>query len=237
MEVEKFEEFFSQYYEKDLLAAAAKGDKAIVVDFSLLDKFDPELADRLLNEPDEILGYARDAITNIDLPEGSVEIEPRFKNIPEKFNIRIRNLRSKHIGKFVSLDGVVRRASEVKPEVSVAIYECPLCQEKIEVHQTERTIKPPVRCTNPECRVKTGFIQVDRKLFDARWIFIEEPFEIVSGERPGEVSVYLKEDLTTPRMQKMTDPGARLRIVGILKELKESLRGINKYLNRIFLEE
>ena len=236
MEVEKFEEFFSQYYEKDLLAAAAKGNKSIVVDFSLLDKFDPELADRLLNEPEEILGYARDAITNIDLPEGSMKIEPRFKNIPDKFNIRIRNLRSKHIGKFVSLDGVVRRASEVKPEVSSITFQCPLCEEQITVEQKERTITPPSRCANPECRVKTGFIQVGRKLFDARWIFIEEPFEVVSGERPGEVSVYLKEDLTTPKMQRKTDPGNRLRVNGVIKEIKRIMRGKSKTQMDIYVD-
>ena len=236
MEVESFEEFFSQYYEKDLLAAAAKGKKAIIVDFTLLDKFNPELADKLLSDPEEILGYARDAIKNIDLPEGNLEIEPRFQNLPEQFNIRIRNLRSEHIGKFVSLDGVVRRASEVKPEVAVAVYECPLCQEKIEVQQTERTIKPPSRCANPECRVKTGFILVDRKLFDARWVFIEEPFEIVSGERPGEVSVYLKNDLTTPQMQRKTDPGNRLRVNGVVKEIRRLLRGRTKTQMDIFIE-
>jgi replicative DNA helicase Mcm len=211
MEVEKFEEFFRQYYEKDLLSLAAKGKKSLIVDFSLLDKFDPELADRLLSEPEELLNAARDALSNIDLPEGNLKIEPRFKNLPEQFNIRIRNLRSEHIGKFVSLDGIVRRASEVKPEVYIETFKCPLCDEPIKVEQKERTITPPKRCSNPECRVKTGFISVDRELIDTRWIFIEEPFEIVSGEKPGEISVYLKEDLTTPRMQRKTDPGNRLK--------------------------
>ncbi|MBN2203054.1 MAG: minichromosome maintenance protein MCM [Candidatus Aenigmarchaeota archaeon] len=225
MEVEKFEEFFSQYYEKDLLAAAAKGEKSLVVDFSLLDKFDPELADQLLNSPDEVMDYAREALSNIDLPEGNLEIEPRFKNLPEQNILRIRNLRSEHIGKFVSLDGIVKRASEVKPEVSYAVYECPLCQEKISVMQDERTIKPPARCTNPECRVKSGFVQVDRKLFDARWIFIEEPFEMADGDRPGETSVYLKNDLTTPNMQRKTDPGNRIRVNGVLKEIQRTVRG------------
>ena len=219
MEVEKFEEFFSQYYEKDLLSLAAKGKKSIIIDFSLLDKFDPELADDLLNNPEEALKSAREALSNIDLPEGRLEIEPRFKNLPDEFNIRIRNLRSEHIGKFVSLDGVVRRASEVKPEVYIEIFECPLCQ------QTERTIKPPTRCTNPECRVKTGFISVGRKLFDTRWIFIEEPFEIVTGEKPGEISVYLKEDLTIPKMQRKTDPGNRLKVNGIVKEIRRMVKG------------
>ena len=236
MEVEKFEEFFSQYYEKELLSLAAKGKKSMVVDFSLLDKFDPELADKLLNDPEEILKSARDALSNIDLPEGKLKIEPRFKNLPERFNIRIRSLRSEHIGKFVSLDGVVRRASEVKPEVYIEIFECPLCQEKIEVKQTERTIKPPTRCTNPECRVRSGFISVGRKLFDTRWIFIEEPFEIVSGEKPGEISVYLKEDLTTPKMQRKTDPGNRLKVNGTVKEIRRMIKGRTKTQLDIYVE-
>jgi replicative DNA helicase Mcm len=233
MEVEEFEEFFRQFYEKDLLAIAATGKKSINVDFILLDKFNPTLADKLLNDPENILKAAKEAITSIDLPEGHLKIEPRFKNLPERFNIRIRNLRSDHIGKFICVDGVVRRASEVKPEVAVAIYECPDCGAKINVEQTERTLKPPVVC---ECGRKGGFILVDRKLFDARWIFIEEPFEIVTGERPGEVSVYLKEDLTTPEMQRKTDPGNRMKVNGVVKEIRRVFRGKMKTQMDMYVE-
>ena len=233
MEVEQFEEFFRQFYEKDLLAAAAQGKKFIIVDFSLLDKFDPNLADKLLNDPETILKAAREALSGIDIPEGSLKIEPRFKNLPERFNIRIRNLRSEHIGKFVCLDGIVRRASEVKPEIDIAVYQCPDCENKISVEQTERTLKPPIVC---ECGRKGGFQLIDTKLFDARWVFIEEPFEIVTGERPGEVSVYLKEDLTTPEMQRKTDPGNRLKVNGIVKEIRRVFRGKMKTQMDIFVE-
>jgi len=234
MEVEQFEEFFSHEYQKELMAAATTGKKSIEVDFVLLDKQYPELADKLLNDPENILKAAKEAIKSVDVPsESKLEIEPRFKNLPERFNIRIRSLRSEHIGKFVCLDGVVRRASEVKPEVSIAIYECPDCGAKLSVEQTERFLKEPLVC---ECGRKGGFKQIDRKLFDVRWIFIEEPFEIVTGEKPGEVSVYLKEDLTTPEMQRKTDPGNRLRINGIVKEIKKVFRGKMKTQMDIFVE-
>jgi len=237
MDPEKFEEFFMQYYEKDLLAAALSGKKSFIVDFSLLDKFDPELADKFLNSPEEILKVAREAILNIDLSEGKLQIEPRFKNLPQRFDLRIRNLRSEHIGKFVSLDGVVRRASEVKPEVNIAVYQCPECGWKMEIEQTERYLTPPLICENPECGRKSGFgSPIETKLFDARWIFIEEPFEIVSGERPGEVSVYLKEDLTSPEMQRKTDPGNRLRVNGIIKDVKKIFRGKMRTQMDIFVE-
>jgi len=233
MEVEQFEEFFRQFYEKDLLAAAAQGKKSITVDFSLLDKFDPNLADKLLNDPETILKTAREALSGIDIPEGPLKIEPRFKNLPERFNIRIRSLRSEHIGKFVCLDGVVRRASEVKPEIDIATYQCPDCGNKISVQQTERTLKPPLVC---DCGRKGGFQLIDTKLFDARWVFIEEPFEIITGERPGEVSVYLKEDLTIPEMQRKTDPGNRLKVNGIVKEIRRVFRGKMKTQMDIYVE-
>ncbi len=223
---EKFEEFFRQFYEKELLAVALSGKNSIVIDFTLLDKFDPELSDKLLNEPENVLKAAKEAISGMDLLGRKANIVPRIKNLPERFNIRIRNLRSEHIGKFVCVDGTVRRASEVKPEVKVAVYQCPECGQKIEVEQTERYLKPPSFCENPECGRKSGFGNpIETELFDARWVFIEEPFEIVSGERPGEVSVYLKEDLTTPEMQRKADPGNRLKINGVVKEIRKIFRG------------
>jgi replicative DNA helicase Mcm len=231
MESEKFEEFFRQFYEKDLLAAAAKGKKSIEIDFSDLDKFDPNLADKLLNDPETILEAAREAITNIDFPEGRVELEPRFKNLPKTASIRIRNLRSEHIGKFLSLDGVVKRASEVKPEVDVATFQCS-CGNEIEIPQTERTLTPPTIC---DCGRKGPFEMINKKLFDSRWLYIEEPYDISVGEGMGTVSVYLKTDLTTPEMQRKTDPGSRIKINGTIKEIKKTFRGKMKTQMDIFI--
>lgn len=237
METEDFEEFFRLNYEKELVAAALTGKKSITVDFSLLDKTYPELADKLLNEPEVTLDSARAAIKNLDLIQGDTKIEPRFRSLPERFNIRIRNLRSEHVGKFLCLDGTVRRATDVKPEVSLAVYQCPECGKKMEVVQKERFLTPPLMCENPECGRKGGFgLPVERKLFDARWIVIEEPFEIVTGEKPGQVNVYLKEDLTTPEMQRKTDPGNRVKVSGTIKEIKKMVKGRMRTQMDIYVE-
>lgn len=230
----KFEEFFRYFYEEELLKAVKKGKKSIEVDFSLLDKFSPELADELLNNPEKTLSLAEEALKNIDIPsEEEVAIIPRFKNLPESSFVRIRNIRSEHIGKLICVDGIVRRASEVKPEIGVAIFQCPDCASLIEVPQKERTVKPPEACT---CGRKTGFRLVDKKLFDARWIVIEEPFELATGDRPGEISVFLKNDLTSPEMQRKTDPGNRVKVVGVLKEIKKTYRGKTKTQMDFYLE-
>ncbi|HDI02714.1 MAG TPA: minichromosome maintenance protein MCM, partial [Candidatus Aenigmarchaeota archaeon] len=68
------------------------------------------------------------------------------------------------------------------------------------------------------------------------YIIIEDPFETTVGEKPGELRVFLKDDLTTPKMQRMTDPGARLEMVGILKELHRRLNGRKTKQLDIYLE-
>jgi len=233
MEVERLEEFFRQFYEKDLLSIAAAGKRFVNIDFSLFDKFDPEMGDELLNDPEESLKLVEQALYNTDFPEGKLKMKAGFFNLPERYNIRIRNLRSKHIGKLLCLDGVVRRASEVKPEINIAVFQCSECGTTIRVKQEERTITPPKFC---ECGRKGGFALVDRELYDVRWIFIEEPYEIVTAEKPGEIRVYLKQDLTTPEMQRKTDPGNRLKITGVVKEIRKVFRGKLRTQSDIFVE-
>ncbi|MCD6371826.1 MAG: minichromosome maintenance protein MCM [Candidatus Aenigmarchaeota archaeon] len=233
---DKFIDFFSEYYKAEIAKAISEEKSMINVDFSLLDRFDVELADYVLENPEEAIPLAEDALREISLACGPEEynLKVRFFNLPESREIRIRNLRSKHIGKLLVVEGIVKRASEIRPEVSEAVFECISCGNKISVIQTERTIKAPKKCE--VCGSSKGFRLVDQKLYDARWIVIEEPFEIVSGERPSDIMVYLKEDLTSPRMQNKTDPGNRIKIVGILKQTARRVRGTKSRQLEIYIE-
>ena len=223
MEVDKFEEFFNQFYQSELMAASAKGKTSIEIDFTLLDKFDPILADKLLNDPDELIQQARDAISNIDLPEGSVDMEPRFNNLPEQSTFRIRNIRSEHMTKFLCVEGVVRRASEVKPHILYGIFECMDCGNHMESLPVDKIVSPPFVCD--KCGRKGRFDLVDKRLFDARMVTIEEPFEIATGEKSAQINVFLKDDLTSPRVQRKHDPGSRLKVNGIVREVRRISKG------------
>ncbi len=235
-EQERFEEFFTTFYHKEFFKAASRGDKSVAIDFSVLDKYEPELADRLLNDPDAVLEAANNATKMLDLPDNNGFVV-RFKNLPEQSSIRIRNLRSEHIGKFICIDGIVKRASEVKPEVSVAEFECPSCGTKIYVEQKERVLKYPSICVSQDCSNRRGFRLVGKKLHDARWLVVEEPFEIASGEKPGQISCYLRDDLTSPLLQKRCDPGNRLKITGVVRELPLKTKGgAKKIQSDIFID-
>jgi replicative DNA helicase Mcm len=231
---ERFLSFLEDYYKDKILLAITEGKSSIEIDFHELEKYDIELADYLLENPDEILQQVESSLSELDASLAEKRFHLRFFNLPEDRNIRIRNLRAEHIGKLLVVDGIVKRASEVRPEVYEITFQCPACNELITVKQEARALKSPDVC--PNCGNKKGFKQVAEKFYDTRWIVIEEPFEITSGERPSDLIVYLKEDLVTPKMQYKTDPGNRIKITGILRQLPRKVKGSISRQMEIYLD-
>lgn len=230
--ISRVAEFLREFYYNDLVDAATDGRKSLVIDFSLLDRFDTDLADYLLEFPDETLPAAEEATRQIDLP-AEAKIKLRLINLPESKNVRIRIIRAEHVGKMIAVDGIVKRASEVRPEVSEAIFQCPECGTKHTVIQTEVFLRSPIEC---DCGNRKNFKLIEQKLYDARWIVIEEPFEITSGERPSDIRIFLKEDLTSVKMQNKTDPGNRIKIVGVLKQLPRRIKGSTTRQMEIYID-
>ncbi len=231
---EKFSEFLNEFYRDEIIKGVSDGKKSILVDFSVLDKFDIELADNLTENPEESIPIFEDTMRQIDTGAAETKLRIRFYNLPESKEMRIRSVRAEHIGKMIVIDGLVKRASEIRPEVSEVLYQCQECGNNITIIQTERFIRPPVECDN--CNNRKAFKFISQKLYDARWIVVEEPYEITTGERPSELKIYLKEDLTTSKMQNKTDPGNRIKAVGILKKLPRRIKGATSTQMDIYLD-
>lgn len=237
--VEKLEEFIRGRYYSELLKAI-KEDKALVIDFSTLDRFDPILADNLLLVPDEMTKHLNSAAENIARSGSETDkVIVRVRNIPESRNIRIRNLRAKHMNKLWTIDAVIKSASEVKPQIFKAVFQCPECNTDMELEQDTLIMHKPTVCDG--CGRRGDFKLIEKKMFDVRWLSGTEPFEITSGEQPGEIAIFLKEDLTVPSMQRKSDPGARLKIIGILKELPKRIKGklstkLDMYVDALYFE-
>ncbi len=234
--LDKFSEFFNEFYKEELMNLVDEHKKSININFSFLDKFDVDLTDYLLENPEETIAIAEDALKQIDIGFVDAKLRVRFYNLPENKEIRIRNVRAEHIAKMIVIDGMIKRASEVRPEVSEAIFECLDCGSKMTIIQTDRIVKAPFECENPACGNRKSFKLIGQKLYDARWVVVEEPYEITEGERPSNLRIYLKEDLTSPKMQNKTEPGNRIKVVGILKELPRRLKGSASRQMEIYLE-
>ena len=117
----------------------------------------------------------------------------------------------------ISIEGIVRQASEVRPQVVNAKFECPSCGTIISVLQIDKKFKEPNRCS---CGRRGGFKELSKDMVDAQALVIEEASDnLTGGEQPKRMTIFLKEDLVDPKMEMRTTPGSRVKIIGILKEI------------------
>ncbi|RLI97138.1 MAG: hypothetical protein DRP00_04455, partial [Candidatus Aenigmatarchaeota archaeon] len=66
--IDIFAEFLKENYYAELVSLVNQNKKSISIDFGLLDKFSPELADEILENPEEVIPILEEAIQQIDLP-------------------------------------------------------------------------------------------------------------------------------------------------------------------------
>ncbi|MGV8168660.1 MAG: minichromosome maintenance protein MCM [Candidatus Nanoarchaeia archaeon] len=215
-QISKFQEFFEINHKSDILGKASKGEESITIDFNDISKFDLSLADELLENPEDAIKAAEYAISKFDInPE--VSIKARFKNLPDSSRLLISNIRSKNINKFLQFQGIVRQKTDVRPQVTSARFECPSCGNIISILQIDTKFKEPSSCS---CGRKGKFHLLSKELVDAQKIVLEEaPEDLDGGEQPKRINVFLKNDLVSPLSDKKTNPGNKIIIAGILKEI------------------
>jgi len=220
-QIQRFGEFFDQSYKAEILEKGRKGETFLEVDFSELSKFDPELADLLLDEPEEVLKAGAISLEHFDIKDAA-NFSIRIMNLPASQKVMIRNIRSKHLGRFLSIDGTVRQKSDVRPQVTAAKYECPQCGSIMPVLQLDKKMNEPNRCS---CGRKGKFRLLSKELVDAQGIVLEETAEdLDGGSQPKRMNVFLKNDLVSPLSERKTNPGQKIRITGTVKEIPIILR-------------
>ena len=81
--IRKFEEFFATSYKDDVFRILEKypDERSLNIDYNALELFDPDLADLLIDKPEEIIEAAQTAIKNIDPLVKDADINIRFENL------------------------------------------------------------------------------------------------------------------------------------------------------------
>ncbi len=219
---QKFRSFIEKYYYSELLKATKKGAESLIISFAKLARFDLKLAERLLNSPNEIIEFAEAAIKEFDLPSDNIPTRVRIIELPKSQTVRIRDLRSVHLGKFIAIEGLIRQASDVRPKMTLATFECPGCGNQITVEQKSESFREPSKCA---CGRKAKFRLVDKKMVDIQRLMVEEaPEALEGGEQPKKIATFLSEDLLDPKLEKHRYPGTKIRVTGVVKEVVIPLR-------------
>ncbi len=199
---------------KKELGDSARTGGVVKVDFFTMSEHSPELAEYLISRPEETIQLLEVALEEMELVRNA---KVRLMTLSESQHVKVRNIRAKHLGKMIAIEGIVRQASEVRPQVVNAKFECPSCGTIISVLQIDKKFKEPSRCS---CGRRGGFKELSKEMVDAQRLIIEEsPDSLTGGEQPKRMSVFLKEDLVEPKMEERTTPGSKIQIIGELKEV------------------
>ncbi len=231
--VAKFEDFFSSDKYKDKVFESLEkypDERSIVVDYTDLEMFYADLADLLLEKPEDVIKAAQKAISNIDPLRKNADLNIRFENV--RNNIPLRYLRSKYIGKFVAVDGIVRKTDEIRPRIINATFECRSCMRLHEIPQKTSLINEPAICQ--ECGGRSfRLLQEESEFMDTQSTKLQEPLEELSGgEQPRQIIVTLEDDLVD-----VLTPGDIVRITGQLKTVRdEKTKRFKNYIYGNYIE-
>jgi replicative DNA helicase Mcm len=194
-----------------------------------LDAADTPLADLLLERPEEVLSAGARAMREL-LPVSGPETEGlrlRVAGLPPTAHRLIRAIRETDLNHLVAIDGIVRRVTEVRPQIRDAVFECVACRTQFHEPQDEGSLvfREPLEC--PESQGGCGKTQgrtrfrlvAERSTYvDAQRIEIQEhPETLKHGAHPQGLSVLLTEDLTGRVL-----PGNRLVLNGVLKSFQRA---------------
>ena len=219
----KWKEFFTRYYKSAIqqLAVSDAKAKSLTIEFQDIVKFDVRLSEELLNNPGKVIKDAEDALPLVDLPvKRKVSAFVRIVRIPTK--TQVRDLRSDHINSFVSIEGTVRKITDVRPRITLAAFECARCGNMVYLPQegAGRFLEPSYCSCNEEKKGVFRLLFKESTFEDYQRVKIQEsPEDLKGGEQPQTLDINVNND-----MSGVVTPGERVVVNGILR----SVQKINK---------
>jgi replicative DNA helicase Mcm len=209
------------------------------ITYSQIEDFDFELAEYFLNRSFKAIFVAENVIEKLTPPENKARIHLRVKNLPKDSKIEIRDLRSKHLGKFIAIEGLVRKATEVRPKMIDAVFLCVRCDNLIREPQDGLTFKEPLECYKEQGGCARTAASTKFKLLNEQSIYVdtqkieiqESPEGLRGGAQPQRLVAYTEDDLTG-----IISPGDRIIINGTLRSIQKKTYPIKSTLFEIFMD-
>ncbi|MCU4972414.1 cell division protein [Halobacteria archaeon AArc-m2/3/4] len=216
--VDAFEQFFRNYYDNEIKQLAQRypnEQRSLFIDWQDLYRFDPDLADDFINQPEQLQQYAEEALRLYDLPiDVSLgQAHVRIRSLPDTETPEIREIRARHMNKLVQVHGIIRKATDVRPKIEEAAFECQLCGTLTRVPQSSGDFQEPHECQG--CERQGPFrVNFDQSEFvDAQKLRIQEsPEGLRGGETPQAIDVQVEDDITGE-----VTPGDHVSASGVLR--------------------
>ena len=169
------------------MAVAYPERRAVEIPYMDVFRHDPEVAEEILERPEETLDLAAAAINEMSLP---VEInmedaEVRFVDLPDDLVYTPGELNAALTGKYIGINGVIDRITTADEKPVTLAFECLRCGMLTTVPQTEEELQEPTDC--PSCE-RRGPFRIDER--QSEWkdyvkVRIDHPpsSQTISGEK------------------------------------------------------
>ena len=241
--IAKWEEFFEEMgYLSKIIAVADRYPESRSLEASFLDlnRFDTDMAIYLLRHPLNVLMAGEEAIRRLVPPgEEAPQIHLRINGLPRDRRIQIRDLRAKHLGQYISVEGLVRKSTEVRPKVVGALFQCLRCGTIIKEEQDGQTFREPLECYEEQGGCKRSASATKFKLLTETSLYLdtqkievqEAPEGLRGGEEPQRLTAYVEDDLTG-----RITPGQRVILNGVLRSVQRGRPGQRSTLFDIFVD-
>src|SRR3989441_1142085 len=159
--------------------------------------------------------------------------------LPRDRRVQIRDLRAKHLGQYISVEGLVRKSTEVRPKVVGALFQCLRCGTIIKEEQDGQTFREPLECYEEQGGCKRSANATKFKLLTETSLYLdtqkievqESPEGLRGGEEPQRLSAYVEDDLTG-----RITPGQRVILNGVLRSVQRGRPGQRSTLFDIFVD-
>ncbi len=201
---------------------------SVFLDFSSISMYSEEIAQLVMERPEEVLSLASESLKGILL-----QVDPDYVEANRRFYVRvynlpiqtpIRELRANQIGKLVEVEGVITQASAIQARLVKGTWACENCGSLFEM-EIERESPPNKRISMvcPNCGKRGAFkFLLERSTFiDWQTIRLQEDHEqLPAGRLPRSIICVLTEDLVD-----RARPGDRVQLTGILKPVRSFFKG------------
>jgi len=199
--------------------------KSLVVDFGDLLKYNGDLANRVLLEPDSSLSSFKIAAFETMRSENALyadrvkrELTVRLRGIPDL--VPLRKVDTSYLDKMLAVAGMVVRTSELRPLMTSAAWVCPSGHLTYE-DQDDLALKRPSKC---ELCGEIKNFELDKKhskFIDFQILRVQElPEELPPGQLPQFFDVNVEGDMVN-----MARPGDRAVLTGVVRAVPDYALG------------
>ena len=192
--------------------------KSLYISYSDLTGYSSEFVEALMMDPyyyltigefyiKETLGITNNKVRRLNI---------RLINVPDISGIKyeIRNVRSTNVNSYISINGIIRKNTEVLPRLQNAAFKCPACGELTIVPEDIQKLFEPTACQ--ACgwnKGKLKLIPEESEFVDTQKLEIQENPDSIDGtSQPQRITLIIEDDITGKIY-----PGDRVTVYGILK--------------------